>query len=387
MSAELKVRITGDNTGFSGAVNGAKGIARGLTRSLSGSLGPALAGAFSVAAVTALTKETIEYASHLRDITDILKVNVEWFQRMTQAAKRAGSSEDDLFAFMSKLQTSRAKSGSDPQGAESRAFGKLGFKPGEVSGAGSLSAQDFMTKLAAALRSGGTEAEEAAKVVGGKTGRKLIQALKDGIDKGAGVMTDDMVDRLDDLGDVFTDLKTTLMVDLAPAIIWVVYQLKNFIDWVKKVGGAAGAYIGTRSTGGLVKDIGVLANPASFLIDKALGIKDENMDDAESAAGQEIIKADEEKKKEDDAREAARKARRAARDAANKGGVEADDIFTKDRGKSIKREADSLSKLGLFTAAGLVGNQQLNVSQQQLQALRRIDQNTKPKPNTNLFPS
>ena len=66
-----------------------------------------LAAAFSVGAITAWAKKTIEYAGHINDLSDRLGVSTDYLQEMQYVAKQAGASVDDLAAVFEKLGAAR----------------------------------------------------------------------------------------------------------------------------------------------------------------------------------------------------------------------------------------------------------------------------------------
>ena len=106
MGLKLIGEIGLDGSGFSRGLNKAKGEASTFANGLGG-IKNAIAGAFSVGAITALAKKTIEYASHLDELADRLGVTTEYLQEMQFITKSNGGSIDDLTKSFEKLGAAR----------------------------------------------------------------------------------------------------------------------------------------------------------------------------------------------------------------------------------------------------------------------------------------
>ncbi|MDD5351530.1 MAG: hypothetical protein PHQ12_15060 [Chthoniobacteraceae bacterium] len=204
-----------------------------------GGLKNAIAGAFTVGAIASLSRQTIDFASHLNDVSTALQVNVEWFQKRANAARLAGGSEDDLFKFIDSMTKNRSAAVQDPKGEEAKSFGRLGFSGGEISG---LSTMAFFDKIVKAFGSGATaQTSVDAEKVGGKSARNLLAAFYEGFKSDAKFMSQEMIDSLDDIGDRFTILKNLLMVELAPAIVFAGNAIMAFVNKTRQLGSELGA--------------------------------------------------------------------------------------------------------------------------------------------------
>ena len=381
MGAELKVAIVGDGSGLSQAFASAKvqagEFANSIRTSIVGSISSQMAGLLSVGAVTGLSAKTIEFAGHMRDLADTLKVNVEWLQKMRNAAKATGATEDDLGKIMMRIQQSRQSAFANPEGPQGSAFKRLGFSAGEISGPNSLNPQAFVEKLMKSLAAGANENDVA--IVGSRAAFKMLNAFRQGIDDNSSVITEDVIDALDAIGDEFEILKTQLMVDIAPAIVFVSESLRGFKYWIDKVtAAAAGASVGTEKLGeksgrAFSKSGGGIKGIASA----AVAILKNGSDDVVGGAGQAII-TEEERQDERDAEIRARlAAERASRRKREKKGPDFDQEIRKEsRFKIEKVSTDALSKSGLFTVSGLLAKPELRIEQEQLNALNKIVDNT-----------
>lgn len=237
----LVAELGGDGSGFQAMMNRANMTAKNFGTQSIAPLKNLIAGAFTVGAVSALSRKTVEFASHLRDVSDALRVNVEWFQKRANAAKLAGGNEDDLFKFIDTMTKTRAAAVQKPGGEEAKTLQRLGFTGAEIQG---LNTMDFFDKLVKAYGDG-ANAQTAVDIekVGGKSARNLLAAFGNQFQSDAPIMTAQMVDALDDIGDEFTILQGQLMIALAPAIIFVIDKLKLFVSALQ----GAGAWLGAQT--------------------------------------------------------------------------------------------------------------------------------------------
>ena len=239
MALRLKAELAGDGSGFDAMMKRANATKDKFASSFSG-LKSTIAGVFTVGAVTALSRKTIDLAGHLRDVSDALAVNVEWFQKRANAAALAGGSEDDLFKLLGTLNKSREEAFNQPGGEMAQRFGRLGFSSGDISG---LNAMEFFDKLTVAFANGADQqANVDVEKVGGRSARNLLAAFYNGFSGGVAGMSEDLINQLDDIGDQFTMLSQSLTIGLAPAIVWVAEKIKGFVDYLKQVGSFWGGF-------------------------------------------------------------------------------------------------------------------------------------------------
>jgi len=232
---KLMAEIGMDGSGFERGIRGLMGGPLGGLKSM-------IAGAFTVGALTAFTRSTIQLASHLSDISDALSVNVEWFQRRANAAKLAGGTEDDLFRTLDTINRMRAEAVNKPGGEQAAAFGRLGFSGGDVAG---LSPQAFFDRIVKAFASGANQQTDAdVEKIGGRSARNLLAAFKTGFDSDLPVMSESLVFALDEIDDSFVALKSTFTVSLAPAIKWVADQVSSLVNNLRQVGTLFGGFWG-----------------------------------------------------------------------------------------------------------------------------------------------
>src|SRR5262245_48825305 len=90
-----------------------------------------LGSVFTVGAITALTKKTIDYAGRLNDLSSRLGVSTDFLQEFRYVAQQAGVDFDKLTAVMEQFNKSRqeALGGNKKKLA---ALGEFGITPGQV---------------------------------------------------------------------------------------------------------------------------------------------------------------------------------------------------------------------------------------------------------------
>jgi hypothetical protein len=239
VSGELSL----DGTKWQAGLNRAESAVRGFSSSVSSRL----AAVFSVGAISALSKATIDWASNLRDVGDALGVNVEWLQKMANGAALSGGKLEDIEKFLAEMNKSREDALNNPTGKNAQALGRLGFSQGDIRG---LSTQDFFDRIVKQFAGGATtQLSNDVQEVGGKSARNLLAAFASQFQSDTPILAEEMVNQLDEIGDRFTLLGTALKVSLAPAIITVANTVQSAINQLKQFG----ALLGGASAQGLTK--------------------------------------------------------------------------------------------------------------------------------------
>ena len=351
-----------DGSGFFSTLGKAHGMVN--------SFGGMLAGAFSVGAITAFSKSILDLAGNLNDVSEALALNVEFLQRFVNSARQSGGGLGDVEKFLFKANESRQAAVNKPGGPEATAFRALGFSSDQVANA---TAQQFMEQIIRAFADGATTQEmNALGDIGGKSAKKLVGGFKDGLDQATEIMTQDLVVQLDEIGDKFTSLATTLKVVFAPALMFVADAVLASVNKIKQ----AGSLVGGASVKPLsAKDILTIL----FQGLPAFAVKRLFSDDAQTAAANEIIaqqKQEEADKKTLDAKKAERESNQNASPGLT---AEAE------KEKAVKSSngvggfnGDSLLAVGNFLGAGKANSLQsiaekhLTVATQQLDVLKKL---------------
>ncbi len=240
-SLKLVAELGGDGSGFERMMGRASLTAKQFGQQAIAPLKNVIAGVFTVGAISQLTRSTIEWASKLRDSADALGVNVEFLQKMQNGAKLVGADIEDITRFMQAMEQSREKAFRDPKGSDAKAFHRLGVTTPEL---GELSKQDLMKKIIEAFKNGSTgQLENDVMEVGSKAAKKLIGAFASQFESSAPILSEDLIDQLDDIGDEFTTLGQQIMVSIAPAIASLARLLVDLADALKLVLAPIGAFL------------------------------------------------------------------------------------------------------------------------------------------------
>ena len=106
--AQLKALLHLDDQQFKAGMRGSVGAAGKLQSQLA-SVGRTLGAAFSVGAIVAATKRTIEFACQVRHASDNLEISTESYQGLTAAALKYGSSQEAVATALGKIKDSQGK--------------------------------------------------------------------------------------------------------------------------------------------------------------------------------------------------------------------------------------------------------------------------------------
>lgn len=225
---DLRVFLKLDGSGFTQGLRGARQAVNRFGDQTFGGLKSQIAAAFTAGAVLQLSRKTIDFAGHMRDLSDRLGVNVEWLQRMNNAAGQAGASMDDLANFMGKVGESRQAAFANPNGPQAQAFGRMGISRGDIAG---LNQQDFFGRITKAFANGASlQLENDVVEIGGKSAKKLLAAFSQGLEASGPVMPEGLIDELDNLGDAMFLLNQELMVNVAPGIKGFIRIINSFVS-------------------------------------------------------------------------------------------------------------------------------------------------------------
>ena len=236
---DLRVLLKLDGSGFTQGVSKIRQQTAFLGEHTFGELKNTIAAAFTVGAVTEFSKKTMEFAGNMRDLADRLGVNVEWLQKMNNAAGQAGATAEDLANFMGKVAQAREAAFVNPEGKEAKTFNRLGFQPSDIA---NLSAQAFTEKMVQSFAGGLTGQMEVDLMdVGGKTAKKLLATFSQGIAEGGPIISEELIDTLDNLGDSLFILKQELMTGFAPVMSKSINVLRDFVREFGNAFGVVGA--------------------------------------------------------------------------------------------------------------------------------------------------
>lgn len=320
-----------------------------------------LAGAFSIAAITAFTKNLIQTVSHIDDLSKKLGVSAEALQEIEYAAKLSGSSIDAVATAFRALSKARLESLQNSESPAAQVFSAMGISNDELR---AESLEKIFRRIADTVRTinfGSSELTMVNELLG-RSGDELIPMFKAGLESASkeardlGLVIDEgIVSSIDAAGDSIDRLGQKLKVTVAPVVEFIADKLRDTYDFLDVLVGNVGAISGTLLAGGSVSDARKAGREHVFSVlerrEKEAAVEQQNLENQNKGA-----------KPEDD---------RIAKQfefAAKK--VEAEkERVKKDRVAQIPETA--LGRIGAFT--GAAANASLPPGQQaQIQQLQKI---------------
>ena len=202
MALRIEGQLSLDGSGFAKTLNSLKGL---------------VAGAFSVGAITAITRKVTEYADNVDEMASRIGVSTKALQEWSFAAKQAGADTERLARFVEKLSMLAA----DPKNLS--AFAALGISPDGMTPEalfGSLAGRmqgRGATEIQSALQSLGFGFKDIGPMVN-LLSSDLNQAALDAQRFGA-VMDETTVKKLANLNDQLSIISQVIAVQLGPALL------------------------------------------------------------------------------------------------------------------------------------------------------------------------
>lgn len=170
-----------------------------------------LAGAFSVGAVTSMSKAVLDYAGNIVDLAEAYDLTTAQIQKMQEVASRNGVELDRLTQATVKITEARKKA-TDGDVSAFNAFSRLGISIDQLSDK-NLSSYDLLIKVAeASSKSARTFEDQAAMVdlLGGKSVR-LVGALRElATVEPLALVSQEQLETLDKYGNKAENILTTL---------------------------------------------------------------------------------------------------------------------------------------------------------------------------------
>lgn len=231
---KVQGRLGLDGSGFFSTLSQARGAVN--------SFGGMLAGAFSVGAITAFSKSILDLAGNLNDVSDALNLNVEFLQRFKNSAAKSGGGLGDIEKFLFESNKSRQEAVNNPAGKTGQAFSSLGFSGADVA---TLNPQQFIEKIIQAFSNGASPQQmNALSEIGGKSAKTLVGGFKDGLDMQTAIIEESLIHQLDDIGDKFTSIGTTIKSMFAPALGTIADAIKYVLDKLEQIQAFYGSFLG-----------------------------------------------------------------------------------------------------------------------------------------------
>lgn len=246
--AELGLNKTGFDAGMASAGK--------QVNKFGGDLKSALAGAFAASAVIAFTRQIIESVSRVNDLSERLNVSAEALQAMDYAAKQSGTSLETVAGAFRALSKARLEAMQDPNSKAGQVFSAIGIGNAELK---ATNLEGIFRRIASTVQSTDFGASELAMVeeLLGRSGGELIPMFKAGLEQSTEearrlglVLSEDVVQKIDDVGDSLDRIAAKFKATVAPAIGFVADKFRDMMDLGEILVGNVGAIIGTKMGGG-----------------------------------------------------------------------------------------------------------------------------------------
>ena len=246
MALEVRGKVSLDGSGFSKTLAGLSGQAR----KFGGDLKSQIAGAFTVGAIVAATKKTIEYGGRINDLSAKLNVSTKALQEFDYATKLNGGTLEDVEGAFRSLGKARLEALGNPGGDTASVFKLLGVDEASLK---NNPLEETFKQIGETIRTtdfGAGEEGLLMKVLG-KGGGTLIPAFKAGLKDAAdeannlgAIMDAGIVSALDDAGDSVDRLTARLRGPFAAAITNVAGFLRGTVNAIDKSLGAVFSFVG-----------------------------------------------------------------------------------------------------------------------------------------------
>jgi hypothetical protein len=204
---QLIARLGLNTAGFETGLKRAESLTTRFGKSVAGSVKGQFAAAFGAAAIAQMTRNTIEYAGEIEDMSDRLGVSTDFIQEQAFALKMAGAEMQDLIPIMQQIAKTRAEALRDRTGDAAQAFGRLGITALDLQ---SMKLEQIYMKLGQAVKNAANSQivlVDSLKVMG-KSAGAVIPAMRAGLQGAAQdahklgqVMNPEVLEGLGQLGD------------------------------------------------------------------------------------------------------------------------------------------------------------------------------------------
>ena len=223
MALNLYAKFGMDGTGFNKGAEKIKSKAAGMKRSIGKSfdgLKGQIAGALAIGALSAASKETMDWGARVRDLAQQFGVTTDFVQKMDYAFKQTGGDSETAFKGVRKMMLAQGKlmnSFTSKMTKEmlSDAFNKIGLSMGDLK---NKSPEDMFMKVASSLKNADMssgELHDALNLIFGKGGSQMLVtfgndlgAMSDRFGEIGGVVENDVVMQLGAASDKLEEFKS-----------------------------------------------------------------------------------------------------------------------------------------------------------------------------------
>lgn len=227
MGLDLTAKLGMNSSGFDAGIRNAEYKITQFGKGAFAGVRSLFAGLFSVGAITDLAKRGIEYASSISDISKSTGVGVEKLQEFAHAATMSGATLEQMTIALRKLGEARAKALADPTGDEALAFKTFGIDEAFLRTTRDPSV--LFEKLGVAVKATNVDLNSMPAIFTliGERNSAVIGVMKSDLAAAAEeahrlglVISEDLVEKVDALGDSWDRQSGRLKVFSAQALGW-----------------------------------------------------------------------------------------------------------------------------------------------------------------------
>ena len=210
-------RLRGDTSDYDRKMRRSMDRTEGTVKKTAARIGGWLAAAFSVGAVVALEKRTLEFGSKVQDLAKRFSVSAEEIQEIAFAAEQSSSSIESLIPALARLNKVRGDilAGKPAEGA-GQLLEAMGFGKDELR---ARNAVQLMRELGTILASDPLNNDRGfiAQLLFGEAGGQLLPVFDAGLGQ--------MADRLRDIGGLMSNERVAQLKEAADALTDIKFQL------------------------------------------------------------------------------------------------------------------------------------------------------------------
>lgn len=241
-----------DTTAYQAGMKRAEGVAVAAGQRMRASLNSTAANYLGAAAVAALTKRTVDYASTLSDVSDRLDVSTESLQKFYWAAEKSGGSVEGVNTFLEKFAENKRLALLNPTGQQADAFTQFGITVDELRN-GRI--EDLTRKIGKMFEAGDPQKLIGAlKQIGGRGAGAFSLALISGLQEAGEeaqrlgmIMEESTVQKLDAVGDKAAEVGKRVIATVAEPLSWLFDKLNDAMNWLQhKVDWVAAFWVGNQ---------------------------------------------------------------------------------------------------------------------------------------------
>lgn len=247
MPLNITAKLGMDSKGFKAGAERARQTAGKMRQAISSQfagVAAGMAGMFAIAAISSQIKETIEWASRIRDLGVQFGVSTQFVQKMDYAFKQTGTDVEFAFKAIRKMTINQSLAlqrltSESAALVKFDAFGKLGISAEQLKAMGPEELFMQIAKNMKDVNAASGDLQDALNVVFGKAGTQLLVTF--GSDLAAmsermeelGLIEDESIQRLGALGDKMEEFKTQnrgVWADIVGGAVKAWTSLVNFVS-------------------------------------------------------------------------------------------------------------------------------------------------------------